>query len=354
MNGSVVFAALLGFTIQAFAAVAQQTTPTATRAEVRVTTEVEASKQPWGEMLVGNLKWAPYPDDTRTTGLQGRESVIPYEGHYDDNSVVFLLPEGFKPTKSPDLIVYFHGHKGNARKTVGEYKIGEQLRNSGRNAILIIPQGPKDAADSGCGKLEKPGVFEKFIGEAMNVLEANGKLPKGARPGNIILGAHSGGYKVLGMILRQGGLARNIREAWLFDASYGQLDDMTAPFLEAKSERVFRSIFTDHLAPENYELMSNFGLRGKRVVMIEDERITTAGTTKKQFDAQKYHSPAGAPGKDELPYILEKEPVLFLHTKLPHGSVVWGSSYLERFAHSSPHLKPLEAKQSGKPETEGP
>lgn len=301
-------------------------------------TDTEMTKQPFGTMLTARLKTAPFPDDSRTTGYSTKGGVVPYEAHYDDNTVVFIIPAGFRPSSAVDFIVHFHGHKNDARRVVGKYKLGEQLEASGRNAILIVPQGPKDSADSGGGKLEKPGAFAAFIKESIEVLQAAKQLPRDAKPRNIILSAHSGGYRVLAFILDRGGLTPQIREAWLLDASYGNLDFIAAPFTVKTPARRLRSVFTDHLMPENVELMSYLSLKDVRFAVVEHDDLTSAGTSEAVFKQMRFHSSAAAPGKDELPSVLKKEPIFFMHTKLQHDQVPMGDKFFQKFAAESPFL----------------
>lgn len=318
------------------------------------TTEVETIRQPWGTMLTTELATAPFPDDSRTTGFQGRKGFVPYEGHYDDGTVVFLLPSDFKPGKSVDLIFYFHGHSNDARHSIGQMKLADQLAASRRNAILVIPQGPKDAPDSSGGKLEKPEGFKKFVAEVLETLARTNQVPKGTAARNIVLAAHSGGYRVVAHILEFGGLTERIREVWLFDASYGNLEFLAAPFAAKDGERQLRSVFTDHLMPENVTLMSYLSLAGKRFGVFEADELTTVGTQNKVFSNARFHSAGAEPAKEELPSLLKKEPLLFLHTKMAHNEVPWNRSYLRHFAETSPNLQPTGGKRREPPHTEGP
>lgn len=306
--------------------------------EEQGSSETETTKQPFGTMLTARLKTAPFPDDSRTTGYSTSGGVISYDGHYDDNTVVFVIPAGFRPSSSVDFIVHFHGHKNDARKAVGKYKLGEQLEASGRNAILIVPQGPKDSPDSGGGKLEKAGGFAAFIKECIETLQGARLLPREAKARNIILSAHSGGYRALAFILDRGGLTPQIREAWLLDASYGNLDFITAPFTVKTPARRLRSVFTDHLMDENVQIMSYLSLKDVKFTVVEDDDLTSAGTSFAAFREMKFHGPGAGPEKDELSSILKAESIFFMHTKLPHDQVPSGKKFFQKFAAESPFL----------------
>lgn len=304
-----------------------------------VSTEVLWFEQPWGEMGVARLDSAPFPDDSRRNGYKTSKESFSYDGHYDDNSVVFVIPKGFKAGNRVDLILFFHGHRNEAQKSVGKYKLGEQLEASGRNAILILPQGPKDAPDEGIGKLEKPNGLANLINEVMLTLQHESRIPKGSKVGNIILTGHSGGYNAIGLCLAVGGMKDQVKEAWLFDAAYGVLAEISAPFASPKSQLRLRSIFTDHLAARNARIMSNINLRGGRAFLVEDDSVTTEGTTSDQLAAMKFHSGEARAESDEISALLRRERTLFIHTTLTHEQVPFGKKYFEKFAKESPFLQ---------------
>ncbi len=296
----------------------------------------------WGKVGVPRLENAPYPDDSRTTGFTSKSGFFPKAGHYDDNTVVFAVPSGFRPSSSVDLIVHFHGHRNRAPLALEQFRLGEMLQGSGRNAILILPQGPKDAPDSGCGRLEKPGMFAAFVDEAVAWLVSEKRLPAGAKARNIILSGHSGGYRVMGMILDHGGEADRIKEAWLWDAAYAQWDEIAGPFASPNPGKKLRSIFTDHLATENVEIMSRLCLRGAPVFVVEDDHLTTAGTTGEAYHAFRYRGRESKPGEEELPALLRRHQNLFIHTQMTHGNLIWEKKYFEVWARESSNLRAVK------------
>ncbi len=100
------------------------------------------------------------------------------------------------------------------------YRLREQVVASGRNAVLLVPQGPKDAPHSGDGKLElDEDGFLRFMTEVATWLHDNGNVPS-ARTGRIVLSAHSGGYGGAGGVLQRGGRNDAITDVLLFDAAY--------------------------------------------------------------------------------------------------------------------------------------
>jgi hypothetical protein len=213
------------------------------------------SKPAWqttesGQLIVRPFKTAPYPHASRENGFK----AFPRDRHYTDSSVGIFIPTGFLAGDTVDFVVHFHGHKNNVSNVFEQYKLAKQLVDAHVNAILIVPQGPKDAGDSGGGKLElDPGGFERLVNEVLDFLAAEGKI-KSKKVGRIAISAHSGGYKVTAAILHHGGLAPNITHVFLLDASYGSLE-WFRDWIAADPKHAFVSLFTEHLADENKLLM---------------------------------------------------------------------------------------------------
>ncbi|RMH25102.1 MAG: hypothetical protein D6691_10325 [Candidatus Hydrogenedentota bacterium] len=309
-----------------------------------VFTRVGAERSQWGEaewgtLGVAHLRTAPFPDDSRTTGFVSKRGVFPFKGHYDDDRVAFVIPKGFRPSREVDLIVHFHGHYNQCVKAIAQFRLGELLAASGRNAILIVPQGPKDAPDSGGGKLEKPEAFRAFVEEALGVLQRNDFIPANAQVRHIVLSGHSGAYRVMAQILDHGGLTERIGEVWLFDAAYGFWDELAAPFAAPNSTKRLRSIFTEHLAGANVAIMSRLALSGAKFMVVSDDLLTTSGTPREALEKRKFGRRKSAPA-DELVDLLRREPRLFIYTSLGHNDVMTARRYFELFARESPVLRP--------------
>lgn len=300
----------------------------------------EWAQTPWGKLGAAHLTTAPFPDDSRTTGFVTRKgNVFPYEGHYDDDRVAIAVPKQMlgRRTSSFDLIIHYHGHLNECLHAVEQFRLGEQLAASGCRAVLVVPQGPKFATDSGGGKHEKPQAFAAFIRELEGVIGRSGVLgTTQTKVRNIILSGHSGAYRVMGCILDHGGEWDRIREVWLFDAAYGKFDELALPGLVRDKGRpkYLRSIYTDHLAPENSQIMARLYLAGIRPAIVFDDLLTT--------EPQLVLRTAGGreirlPAKS-LEELLAKEPYLFIYTSLTHNGVSTARRYFERFARSSPYL----------------
>jgi hypothetical protein len=246
-----------------------------------------------GEIILRPFANAPYPHKSRETGFKGSKSTFGPE-HYTDSTVAIVIPAGYVPGDSVDFIVHFHGHMNHVSSVLPKYKLAQQLAAAKVNAILLVPQGPKDAADSGGGKLElDPGGFARFIEEVTDFLKAEGKI-KTSSVGKIALTAHSGGYKVTAAILHQGGMPKRITDVILLDASYGSLE-WFADWCKADPEHRLVSLFTDHLADENQEIMKLLDKAGVKYRKLHEEQLTA----------------------DQL---TGRGPV-FMHTKGPHDQV---------------------------------
>jgi hypothetical protein len=295
-------------------------------------------KLAWGEMGVARLRNAPYPDDSRTTGYQTKNGTFAYDGHYDDPAVVFGIPEHYKKSDTVDLIVHFHGWTNEAPKAFVSYHLGEQITSSGKNAIIILPQGPKNAKDSSIGKLQKPDGLKHLVDECIDRMVADGKLNKDVKLGSLILSGHSGGYMPVGRCLALGGMNDHIKEIWLFDAAYGEHENYANALIPLRGSMRLRSLFTDHLMDENVQLASMLNLGGTRTAIFDEDQITSSGTSAAAFQRIKIHSLGAKPGTDELDSLLTREPIFFMHTHLAHDRVIDERGYFEKFARTSPNL----------------
>lgn len=192
----------------------------ATAQQVRPLTERYAAL---GTMIVTTSDHAMFPHEKRAKGHTYEGKAYPADVHYSDKTVAIFVPKGFRPGETTDLVFYFHGWRNNVDDTLRQFKPAEQLAASGVNAVLVLPEGPKNAPDSFGGRLEETGVFAGLVADVLGTLKARG-LVATTKPGAIVLAGHSGAYRVMAFILTRGGLAANVREVYLFDALYGQIE----------------------------------------------------------------------------------------------------------------------------------
>ena len=136
----------------------------------------------WQETELGQTAFftmanAPYPHASRANGFTNGDKSFPREPHYVDSTVALFLPKGYKPGARTDLLIYFHGHSNSVRKSLDQYRLREQVCAAGKNVILVFPEGPKDAGDSGGGKLEEPGGLQRLVAGSSRSFTPKGKFP---------------------------------------------------------------------------------------------------------------------------------------------------------------------------------
>jgi hypothetical protein len=241
---------------------------------------IEDELAPLGQVIVTNLSTAPFPHPDRAKGYTYKDKLFPAEKHYNKDTVVLFIPKGFKPSRKTDYVVHFHGWGNDATNVFRFYKLAEQLNESKRNAVLVVPQGPYWASDSFGGKLEDELGFKRFMEDVAAGLKQRG-LIKSEKFGNIIISGHSGGYHVMSSIVLHGGLSDKIKEVWLFDALYGQ----TPKFVQwlDKYHGKLIDIYTENggTKAESEKLMADLKQRGIKF-MGKNEADITAGDLKKQ------------------------------------------------------------------------
>lgn len=210
---------------------------------------------PDGQTLLHPFNNSPYPHESRAKGHVYDKTVYDAATHYNDSTVGIFIPADYHPSETVDYVVHFHGWSNHVAQVLDRYELRQQIAQSKCNAILIVPQGPKDAQDSGGGKLEhETGAFAALMKEITAFLVSEGKIHT-ARIGHIALSAHSGGYLVTGAILKHGGMEDAIRDVLLFDASYGELEAF-ADWAKRNSAHRLVSLFTEHLASANFQLLT--------------------------------------------------------------------------------------------------
>jgi hypothetical protein len=252
---------------------------------------------PLGSLIVTQFVSAPFPHPERAQGHKYHDEFFSAAEHYYDSTVAMFIPKNFRVTDKIDFVVHFHGWRNTVAGTLEQFKLIEQLCDSGKNAILIVPEGPHDAPDSFGGKLEDSNGFARFVTEAVEKLEACGVLARtNVEIGNIILSGHSGGYHVMSVILDHGGLSGKIKEVWLFDAVYGGTEDFVA-WQKNENGRLL-DIYTDH-----------GGTKDETESLIKFYR--TNGVS--YFAAEETNA---------LSEDLLTNKIIFLHTGLEHNEVI--------------------------------
>jgi hypothetical protein len=258
---------------------------------------LEQTYASYGRLIVTQFVSAPFPHAKRAKGRQYKDKFFPADKHYSDSTVAIFIPKGFRETGKVDFVVHFHGWYNTVAGTLSQYKLIEQLVESGKNTVLIVPEGPHNAPDSFGGKLEDPDGFKKFMDEVMATLKQREVFQKkDFAPGDIILSGHSGGYQVISSILDHGGTVRSVKEVWLFDALYAQPDRFLAWWDNAHGRLL--NLFTDGggTKDDSEAMMELLKKRATPFLATEETKATAVE--------------------------LKTNKLVFLHTDLPHNDVV--------------------------------
>lgn len=181
-----------------------------------------------GRLFSTQFVSAPFPHPARLAGHTYKEKLYPAKDHYSDSSVAIFIPKGFRETGRVDVVIHFHGWNNTVDGTLSGFQLIEQFVASDKNAVLVVPEGPRNAPDSFGGKLEDPDGFKRFVEELAATLKQRELFKKDFAIGNIILSGHSGGYRVISAILDRGGLSAKVKEVWLFDALYAETEKFLA------------------------------------------------------------------------------------------------------------------------------
>jgi hypothetical protein len=266
----------------------------------------------YGTTLRFYVKNAPFPHSKRAEGHVYQKQNFSSKRHYQDSSVLVFIPKGYRFAVKTDIVVHFHGWYNHIDSVLSTFKLIEQFAAAHPNALLIIPQGPKDAPDSFGGKLEERGGFKKFITEVLDsVARINHK--KTLLPRHIILSGHSGAYRVISFILLHGGLPKNVKEVWLFDGLYGQLEKYGV-WLQQKKAR-FVNFYTK-----------------------EGGTFTTSLDF--ATDIEAWHLPQWQGNeKDLTDEMLRVNQIFNIFTPLEHNDVLSKTKMFQRLLSTSPFLK---------------
>jgi serine-type D-Ala-D-Ala carboxypeptidase/endopeptidase (penicillin-binding protein 4) len=265
---------------------------------------------PVGRLIFAHLASAPFPHPARAEGHWYHNQFFPAQKHYSNNTVAIFIPKGFRESNHMDFLVHFHGLRHTVAGTLEQYKLIDQFAASGKNAILIVPQGPFNAPDSFDGKFQDTNGFARFMDEVVATLKSSGDLANtNFEIGNIILSGHSGGYRPMSAIVACGGLSDKISEVWLFDALYAGTENFVA-WQKAQNGRLL-DIYTDDGGTEGEtgDLIASLKTNGTRFYFGEDTNST--------------------------PEELQTNKFVFLHTDLAHDDTPCKRSQFQKFLETS-------------------
>lgn len=184
-----------------------------------------------------------FPDTGRIKGHLYDNILYTAAEHYNDSTVLIIAPKNLDAKKKVDIVFWFHGWRNNVDNAAVHYELSKQFLASHRNAVLILAETARDAPDSYGGKLENPGVFKGLVADVLNGLKAKRIIKPDCRVGNILLAGHSGAYRVMAGIIKNG--SEPVDEIMLFDALYAETD-IFAAWTKADPGHRFINLYTDH------------------------------------------------------------------------------------------------------------
>jgi hypothetical protein len=237
-----------------------------------------------------------FPDTARDRGhLDGDGKQLPRTGHYDDSSVLLTVPTGMHATNTVDLVVWFHGWHNNVDTALQFYGLARQFAASGRNAVLVLPEAAKNAADSYGGKMRQEGMFKLLVADILDELKRNKIVPADAVAGRIVLAGHSGAYSVIADILENG--QQPVDEVFLFDALYGRMNT-----------------FTRWAEDENHHFVHWFTNTGYGPDKMSDTMMLQLRQDKMPFGLSEEASADGA--------VISNNRILFVHSPREHNVII--------------------------------
>lgn len=252
---------------------------------------------PLGTIFTPQFSSAPFPHPARSSGHTYGNKKYPSEKHYMDSTVAIFVPEGFTPTDSVDIVIYFHGWYNNIDSACAQFYLLEQFYESSINALFVFPEGPKDAPDSFGGRIEEKNGLNNLVGDVLNYLQEKNVIST-RTAGRIILSGHSGAFRAIAFCLMRGGMTENISDVILFDALYGQTEKFSH-WIEHSNGR-FINIYTNDGGTKNESENLMADLEGWGIPFFSEKE--TAVT------------------KEDL----RKNRCLFIHSDLSHNGVIAG------------------------------
>lgn len=255
-----------------------------------------------------------FPDTGRRNGHLYDNVLYTTAEHYRDSTVLIVAPKNLDVKKPVDLVFWFHGWRNNVDTAAIRYELIKQFIASKRNAVLVLAETARNAPDSYGGKLENDGVFKALVTDVLNGLKAKRLIPQNSVPGHILLGGHSGAYRVMARMVQNGQMP--VDEVMLFDALYAETDKFIG-WLKADKQHRFINLYTDHGGTLDETHNMEKLLEGDDInhVQIEEKALAPA-----QYRA---HS------------------VLFIHSLKQHDDIVNPDNF-RLMLENNPFLKPLK------------
>lgn len=164
---------------------------------------------------------APFPQKQRKRGFKASGGTFyPYHPHYDDNSIVVVVPNTFRETdEGTNVIVHFHGEMSDNMMLLEQDRMPVAMVAQKTNAILVLPQGPYRARDAFGGKMTESGGLKRLIDDMLATMKSE-KVIETTRLHHLLISADGFGYHPAAFALKRGGLEVHITDVFLFEAHY--------------------------------------------------------------------------------------------------------------------------------------
>jgi hypothetical protein len=260
-----------------------------------------------------------FPDSGRLKGHVGDGVFYNFKDHYSDSTVLIIAPKKLHADKVVDLIFWFHGWHNNVDSAAAYYQMVRQFIEAKINAVLILPEAAKDAADSYGGKLEKPGIFKSLVRDVLRSLKDKQIIGAHCNVGHILLGGHSGGGEVISYIVKNGLI--EIDEAVLFDALYSGTE-LFMKWIEKDTTHRFIHLYTDYgYGPKDESQKMLNLLRQKQISYLETEESVLT------------------------PLELQINKLVYIHSPHQHNDIIFNPDNFKIIFENSPFLKKWDDKK---------
>ena len=260
--------------------------------------------------------YTSFPDTGRANGHVYNNVSYSTTEHYNDSSVLIIVPPQLKVKKMVDVICWFHGWRNNIDSVPVQFDVVKQFLASHRNAILILPETTKDAPDSYGGKLEQKDIFKLLLQDVLDKLKTEKVIGKKTKVGNVVLAGHSGAFRVIAYILQNGGV--EVKQTILFDALYSQVDKFTN-WIQSDTSCQFIHLYTNKGG--GTDEVSGIMMQG-----LQEKNIQFINPEEKEVNAS----------------MLKTTNIIFIHSLKEHNDVINRSDHnFQLFLENSHILKPI-------------
>jgi len=256
-----------------------------------------------------------FPDTGRAKGHIYSKVLFTEAEHYHDSTVLMIAPKNLDAKKAVNLVFWFHGWRNNVDSTASYYQLTRQFIASRENAVLILAETARNAPDSYGGKLENQGMFKALVGDVVSGLKAQQLVGKNCKSGRILLGGHSGAYRVMARIIQNGQMP--VDEVMLFDALYAETDKFMT-WIKADTAHRFIHLYTDH--------GGTAGESRNMVKRLEQEHIAYTETEETNLTAQH----------------VKADKLLFIHSLHEHNDIICNPDNFQLFLENSPFLRKMK------------